>query len=232
MTVSIQQRSWQMGHATAHVHISGILHGETPQGSAALSFALATNRTFPELLENFSGRADHVDGPYYEAISETYAVPIDFVWGTSFQLVVRGVTRVGVGSVFGGMPTGSTAGTDFGHTIYWDGLDNVSANGDQLDTYGLSAASGADYRQSFGPQADAPEPGRTENWPSVDAFRAPADGIAIGALGLRDPDQRVVLPHEDVMPGPVADRLELMRAARANVEARQKALELAATRFQ
>jgi uncharacterized protein (DUF1015 family) len=40
----------------------------------------------------------------------------------------------------------------------------------------------------------------------------------IGALGLRDPDQRVVLPHEDVMPGPVADRLELMRAARANVE--------------
>ena len=40
----------------------------------------------------------------------------------------------------------------------------------------------------------------------------------IGALALRDPDERIVLPHEDVMPGPVADRLELMRAARANVE--------------
>ena len=40
----------------------------------------------------------------------------------------------------------------------------------------------------------------------------------VGALGLRDPADRVVLPHEDVMPGPVADRLELMRAAQANVE--------------
>ncbi len=40
----------------------------------------------------------------------------------------------------------------------------------------------------------------------------------LGAVGLRDPAERIVLPHEDVMPGPVADRLELMRAARANVE--------------
>ena len=40
----------------------------------------------------------------------------------------------------------------------------------------------------------------------------------IGALGLRQPDERVILPHEDHMPGPVADRLELMRAARANLE--------------
>ncbi len=40
----------------------------------------------------------------------------------------------------------------------------------------------------------------------------------LGNVGLRDPAERVVLPHEDVMPGPVADRLELMRAARANVE--------------
>jgi len=40
----------------------------------------------------------------------------------------------------------------------------------------------------------------------------------IGALGLRDPADRVVLPHENVLPGPVADRLELMRAAQANLE--------------
>jgi uncharacterized protein (DUF1015 family) len=40
----------------------------------------------------------------------------------------------------------------------------------------------------------------------------------LGNIGLRDPAERIVLPHEDVMPGPVADRLELMRAARANVE--------------
>ncbi|KWX10038.1 hypothetical protein TR74_06015, partial [Carbonactinospora thermoautotrophica] len=40
----------------------------------------------------------------------------------------------------------------------------------------------------------------------------------IGALGLRPFEAGVILPHEDVMPGPVADRLELMRATRANLE--------------
>lgn len=40
----------------------------------------------------------------------------------------------------------------------------------------------------------------------------------IAAVDLRDPAERVVLPHEDVMPGPVADRLELMRATDANLE--------------
>ncbi len=40
----------------------------------------------------------------------------------------------------------------------------------------------------------------------------------LAAVELRDPAERVVLPHEDVMPGPVADRLELMRATGANLE--------------
>ncbi|MFD0690798.1 DUF1015 family protein [Actinomadura fibrosa] len=40
----------------------------------------------------------------------------------------------------------------------------------------------------------------------------------IGALGLRAEADRVVLPHEDVFPGPVRDRLALMTAARANLE--------------
>ncbi|WP_131742409.1 DUF1015 family protein [Actinomadura roseirufa] len=40
----------------------------------------------------------------------------------------------------------------------------------------------------------------------------------IGALGLRAEADRVVLPHEDVFPGPVRDRLALMTATRANLE--------------
>jgi uncharacterized protein (DUF1015 family) len=40
----------------------------------------------------------------------------------------------------------------------------------------------------------------------------------IGALGLRPESARVVLPHEDVFPGPVRDRLDLMTATRANLE--------------
>lgn len=40
----------------------------------------------------------------------------------------------------------------------------------------------------------------------------------IGALGLTPPEDGVVLPHEDVMPQVVEDRLGLMREARANLE--------------
>ncbi|GAA2088602.1 DUF1015 domain-containing protein [Actinomadura alba] len=40
----------------------------------------------------------------------------------------------------------------------------------------------------------------------------------IGALGLRPESARVVLPHEDVFPGPVRDRLRLMAATQANLE--------------
>jgi uncharacterized protein (DUF1015 family) len=40
----------------------------------------------------------------------------------------------------------------------------------------------------------------------------------VGALRLTGPEQGAVLPHEDVMPGPVADRASLMRATAANLE--------------
>ncbi|MEZ7004758.1 DUF1015 family protein [Streptomyces sp. AD55] len=40
----------------------------------------------------------------------------------------------------------------------------------------------------------------------------------IGALRVSDPSERIVLPHEDVMPHVVADRAALMRATSANLE--------------
>jgi uncharacterized protein (DUF1015 family) len=40
----------------------------------------------------------------------------------------------------------------------------------------------------------------------------------LGALELRALEDGVVLPHEDVMPGPVEDRLALLRATEANLE--------------
>jgi uncharacterized protein (DUF1015 family) len=40
----------------------------------------------------------------------------------------------------------------------------------------------------------------------------------LGAVELRDPDDGVILPHEDTMAGPVADRLALMTATEANLE--------------
>ncbi|WP_425453411.1 DUF1015 domain-containing protein [Thermomonospora umbrina] len=40
----------------------------------------------------------------------------------------------------------------------------------------------------------------------------------IGAVGLRAESERVILPHENVFPGPVRDRLDLMTATGANLE--------------
>ncbi len=40
----------------------------------------------------------------------------------------------------------------------------------------------------------------------------------IGRLRLVEPEARIVLPHEDVSPGPVAGRLQLMEATQANLE--------------
>ncbi|WP_325050820.1 DUF1015 domain-containing protein [Actinomadura spongiicola] len=59
--------------------------------------------------------------------------------------------------------------------------------------------------------------------PALYVYEAARDGTVlqrglIGALGLRPESDGVVLPHENVFPGPVRDRLALMRAANANLE--------------
>jgi uncharacterized protein (DUF1015 family) len=63
---------------------------------------------------------------------------------------------------------------------------------------------------------------RRDGSPAIYVYEQSAPGMLqrglLAAVELRSPDERVVLPHEDVMAGPVADRLELMRATGANLE--------------
>jgi uncharacterized protein (DUF1015 family) len=64
---------------------------------------------------------------------------------------------------------------------------------------------------------------RVDDDPALYVYEQSRDGSVLqrgllGCVGLHPEADRVVLPHEDVMPGPVADRLELMRALQANVE--------------
>lgn len=58
--------------------------------------------------------------------------------------------------------------------------------------------------------------------PAVYVYEQTGPGVLqrglIGDVGLASPEQQVILPHEDVMPGPVADRLALMRITEANLE--------------
>jgi uncharacterized protein (DUF1015 family) len=71
---------------------------------------------------------------------------------------------------------------------------------------------------------------RTDPEPSLYVYEQAAAGVPsaagarvlqrglIGALRLSPPDAGVVRPHEDVAPGPVAGRLQLMEATQANLE--------------
>lgn len=62
----------------------------------------------------------------------------------------------------------------------------------------------------------------TDPEPAIYVYEQAADDVTvrgvIGSLRLRAPADRVVLPHEDVMPAPVQDRLALLAATRANLE--------------
>ena len=58
--------------------------------------------------------------------------------------------------------------------------------------------------------------------PALYVYEEVAEGLLqrglVGALGVHGPESQVILPHEDVYPGPIRDRLALMSATEANLE--------------
>ncbi len=63
---------------------------------------------------------------------------------------------------------------------------------------------------------------RADDKPALYLYQYTVDGTTvrglIGVVGLREEQERVILPHEEVMPGPVDDRAVLMRTTRTNLE--------------
>ena len=63
---------------------------------------------------------------------------------------------------------------------------------------------------------------RADDEPALYLYEYAADQTVvrglIGVAALRDEAERVILPHEDVMPGPVDDRAVLMRTTETNLE--------------
>ena len=63
---------------------------------------------------------------------------------------------------------------------------------------------------------------RADDEPALYLYEYAVDGTTvrglIGVVGLRLEAERVILPHEDVMPGPVDDRTVLMRTTETNLE--------------
>jgi uncharacterized protein (DUF1015 family) len=63
---------------------------------------------------------------------------------------------------------------------------------------------------------------RSDGTPALYVYEQQADGHTqrgvVGALGLTPAEDSIVLPHENTMAGPVADRLALMEATEADLE--------------
>jgi len=63
---------------------------------------------------------------------------------------------------------------------------------------------------------------RADDVPALYLYQFTADNVTvrglIGLAALRGESERVILPHEDVMPGPVDDRTVLMRTTETNLE--------------
>jgi uncharacterized protein (DUF1015 family) len=63
---------------------------------------------------------------------------------------------------------------------------------------------------------------RPDDEPALYLYEYGADGTTVrglvGLVGLREESERVILPHEDVMEGPVDDRVVLMRTTQTNLE--------------
>ncbi|HET9859193.1 MAG TPA: DUF1015 domain-containing protein [Nocardioidaceae bacterium] len=63
---------------------------------------------------------------------------------------------------------------------------------------------------------------RADDAPALYLYQYTVDQVTvrglIGVVALRDETERVILPHEDVMPGPVDDRTVLMRTTESNLE--------------
>ncbi|HET6626510.1 MAG TPA: DUF1015 domain-containing protein [Nocardioidaceae bacterium] len=63
---------------------------------------------------------------------------------------------------------------------------------------------------------------RADDAPALYLYQYTVDQVTVrglvGVAALREEHERVILPHEDVMPGPVEDRAVLMRTTESNLE--------------
>nr|MDQ6937971.1 DUF1015 domain-containing protein [Actinomycetota bacterium] len=80
------------------------------------------------------------------------------------------------------------------------------------------AAEAASSAEAAPDPADPADPTDPAPASGVSADRGRVTRGLLGAVELRDPDDGVILPHENTMAGPVADRLALMDATDANLE--------------
>src|SRR5262249_38270599 len=106
-----------------------------------------------------TGQANGVPGDFQETVDTNLQISVNFVFGTSFEMMFRAIANANLSSTGDSLLPGSSADSDFYSTIYWSGIDGVTVGGIPVTGYTLTAGSGTNWNQSFAPNAAVPEPG-------------------------------------------------------------------------
>ena len=155
-TISDPLYNGQNGVLTFVMHADGEISGAGAgqwQLGASTSFAINFSAVESGCDVRFPGSS-----PCPLTVNSDYAVSVPFVFGTSFEMMIRSFAVAGLPSIGDSSPPNT--GTDIGflNTIYWAGIQSVKVGGQAINSYSISAASGADYTQSFAPVSEVPEP--------------------------------------------------------------------------
>lgn len=156
-TISNAALTGQQGVLTFLMHVDGDLFASGPRGAARFALGRVADSSPTDYLFQAGGAVDRFPD-YSETVNQTLAIPVNFTFGTSFDMMLRALASSGLAAESNLFNAGSHGFTDFYNTIYWDGIQSVKLlNGSDV-AYSISAASGADYTQSFAPVSAVPEP--------------------------------------------------------------------------
>lgn len=177
ITVNLPGHTGDSGWLLVNLHVSGVLDASKNAGSAAFVVSMtkndvtlsasnpgyvlgtgnevSTDRQWPTwVVASYPVPGPLVD---HQVVDETVTFSLPVVFGTSFEMVVLGLSVSGSRNSTGA----ASSLSDFASTVRWDGVKGVLISGNAVAGYSITSASGIDWA---GPAAAVPEPGTAALW--------------------------------------------------------------------
>jgi hypothetical protein len=140
------------GTLSFSISVNGSL--SAPSGSSAATYQLQADLGGGAFDINASGTqySPGLGGAFIGDPFGIYTATISFQYGFAMPLDVELTATVSAGNDF----TSTGAGTsDLGHSLYWNGITNVTASGSPVGSFTVDSATGGNWTNSFVP---VPEP--------------------------------------------------------------------------
>jgi hypothetical protein len=205
LTISNAALTGLAGVMSFGVHVDGTLFAGGHNGTAGWRFGiqasdpLAAGFMEQSRTEGASKFLNIASPDVLITIDELQIFNVGFTFGTPFELVVRSLINVGLRSTTGGgggvglFPSSAIA--DFDNTIFWNGIESVTQNGNAV-SYQISALSGTDWTQSFDPDAVVAPPANNVSEPvSLSLLGLGLVGIAATRLRRSNPPSLRQMPR-------------------------------------